>query len=95
MKIPTFTDQPIVDAETGRATVYMQQLLDITFQQMQRNLSDDGFVIPSQSTTAIQNIVSGSNPNAKGPGTIWYDTTLNKFVGNENGVLVYFNTTPI
>lgn len=93
MIIPTFTDQPIVDPKTGRATEYMRQLLDIMLQQMQLSLSNNGFVIPSQTTEAIQNIISGNNP--RGPGTIWYDTTLNKFVGNENGTLVSFNTTPI
>jgi hypothetical protein len=93
MRIPTFTDQPITSTEDGTATPYMRQLLDIMLQQMQLTLSNDGFVIPSQTTTAIQNIVTGNNP--KGPGTIWYDTTLNQFVGNQNGVLVSFNTTPI
>ncbi len=94
MRIPVFTDQQFTK-EDGRLTPYAQQLLDITFQQMQRSLSDDGFVIPSQTTTAIQNIVSPSNPNAKGPGTMWYDSTLNKYVGNENGTLVIFATTPL
>lgn len=93
MRIPTFTDQPIANLQDGTATPYMRQLLDITLQQMQLSLSDNGWVIPSQTTTAIQNIVTGNNP--KGSGTIWYDTTLNKFVGNQNGVLVSFNTTPI
>lgn len=93
MIIPTFTDQPIVDPDSGRASEYLRQLFDILLQQMQLSLSNNGFVIPSQTTAAIQNIVSGNNP--KGAGTIWYDTTLNKFVGNENGTLVSFNTTPI
>lgn len=92
MKIPTFTDQPITQSD-GTPTPYMRQLLDILLQQMQLSLSNDGFVIPSQTTATIQNIITGNNP--KGPGTIWYDTTLNKFVGNENGRLVVFNTTPI
>jgi hypothetical protein len=80
---------------TGMPTSDTQQLLDIITQQMQRNLSDDGYVIPSQTTAAIQNIVSPSNPNAKGPGTFWYDTDINKYVGNENGTLVVFTTTPL
>lgn len=93
MIIPTFTDQQIVDLQTGKASEYLRQLFDILLQQMQISLSNNGFVMPSQTTAAIQNIISGNNP--RGPGTIWYDTTLNKFVGNENGTLVAFNTTPI
>lgn len=94
MKVPTFTSQALVK-EDGTPTPYMQQLMDIMLQQMQISISDDGFAIPPQTTSSIQNIVNSNNPNAKGPGTIWYDTTVNKFVGNENGILVTFNTTSL
>ena len=95
MIIPTFVKQQIVDTKTGEPTPTMQNYFDNLNQQMQRNLSEDGFVIPPRSTTQIQAITDPANPNARGVGTIWYDTTLNKFVGNENGVLVSFSTVPI
>lgn len=94
MKIVTLVEQKIVK-EDGHPTPSFQQTLDILLQQMQINLSDDGYVLPQQTTDAINGIVNPSNPNAKGNGTIWYDTTLNKFVGLENNILVSFDTTPI
>lgn len=94
MKIPTFTDQVVVE-EDGHASDYLRQFVDVLTQQMQLSLSNDGFVMPSQTTTDIKNISNPSNPNARGNGTIWYDTTLNKYVGKENGTLVVFTTTPL
>lgn len=95
MITPTFIKQQIVDLKTGEPTSVMQQFMDTLMQQLQANFSNDGMVIPKQTTANIQYISDPSNPNGLGVGTVWYDTTLNKFVGNENGTLVSFNTTPI
>jgi hypothetical protein len=95
MIIPTSVKQQVVDIETGEATSSAQQYQDNLNQQMQKCLGEDGFVMPARTTEAIQNIVNPANQNARPNGTIWYDTTLKKYVGYEDGVLVSFATTPI
>jgi hypothetical protein len=94
MKVPTFTQSKMVK-EDGTPSDAFGQFMDVMSLQMQQHLSDDGHVLPAQTTSTIQTIISPANPNAKPSGTIWYDTTLNKFVGNQNGTLVAFTTTPV
>lgn len=94
MRIPTYRPSKMVD-DNGYPHPDTQLYNDLLNQQIQQNLSDEGFVIPAQTTTTIQNLTDPTNPNAKGAGTLWYDSTLNKYVGYENGVLVKFTTTPV
>jgi hypothetical protein len=89
MKIPTFTKQKFIDEEGNLMPSY-QQLFDVVFQQMQLTLSDDGFVIPSQSTTNINHISNDSNDNSRPNGTIWYDNDTNEFKGKVNGIIKVF-----
>ncbi len=66
MNIPTYVKQ--VNQEN-----YHEQLNQV----MQSNLSDNGFVIPSQTTANINTLVGmGQSPY----GTVWYNTDLNKLV---------------
>lgn len=95
MKIPTLVMQQVVDLKTGEHTADYQQYQDNLNQQMQKDLSDDGFVIPVRTTDEIQNIADPSSLNSKPDGTIWYSSTDNKYIGKENGVLVIFSTTPL
>jgi hypothetical protein len=94
MKVPTFTPTKIAEND-GTPSASFHQFMDVMTAQMQTHLSDDGHVLPAQSTTTIQQIINPANPNAKPPGTIWYDSTLHKYVGNENGTLVAFTATPV
>lgn len=51
-------------------------------QEMQANLSDDGWVQPSQTTDNITSLAAGM-PN----GTFWYDTDTNEMKVLVNGVV--------
>lgn len=93
MRIPTVIKQQVVDLKTGEATVAAQQFNDNLNQQMQQCLSDDGFVIPSRTTTDITNIANPSNLNSRPNGTMWYDSTTDEFKGKVNGVVKVFTLT--
>lgn len=67
-----------------------QKFQDELNQNMRSDLSDDGWVFPSQPETTIPDL-SGDKPN----GVMWYDETNHRWVGKENGVLVRVQTTPI
>jgi hypothetical protein len=73
MNIPTFTRQKFVDSD-GNLTPPVQQVFDVFFQQAQINISDDGTVIPSRTTSEINYILSPSNQNPKPNGTIILDS---------------------
>ena len=79
MKVPVFYDG-------GDQTKFQDELN----QNMQSDLSDDGWVFPSQEDTAIAPLAA-DKPN----GVMWYDETNHRWVGKENGVLVQLTTTPI
>lgn len=59
-------------------------------QVLQESIGLNGYQISQLSSDDINNIFSSSIN-----GTIWYDTTRNKFLAKENNVLVSFNTTAI
>ncbi len=92
MNVPAFIKQVIVDKD-GNPTDSMMFFLTLLTQQMQATLSDDGWVVPSQTTANINTIASPENANAKPSGTIWYDSTVNKWKGNQNGAVVTFMTS--
>lgn len=75
MIIPNFVQDKLVDS-TGAMTpnwvMFFSQLID----QMQANLSDEGVVIPSQ-TTANISVIKDHDP-APLNGTIIYDSTTNQ-----------------
>lgn len=94
MKVPTFIPTKIAEND-GTPSASFHQFMDVMTAQMQTHLSDDGHVLPAQPTTTIQQNINPVNANAKPAGTIWYDSTLHKFVGSQNGTLVSFTTTPV
>lgn len=51
-------------------------------QEMQKNLSDNGWVAPSQNTTTITDLA----PNQP-DGTFWYDNTTNEVKWKINGTV--------
>jgi len=76
--------------QQGMDLEYYHQELNASLQQ---NISDNGMVMPSQSATAINNLAT--SPTAQ-PGTFWYDTTNDRWVGRKaDGTLVSLNETPI
>jgi hypothetical protein len=92
MIIPTFSRLQAVNKE-GFFTDEMQNLFDVTFQQMQQALSNDGIEVPQLPTASINQIASASNANAKPNGTIWYDSNTNQFKGKINGAVKVFTLT--
>lgn len=52
-------------------------------QSLQAGVSDNGYVMPSQSTSSITTL-SGQMPN----GTIWYDSDTNQLKARINGAVL-------
>lgn len=76
MIIPNFVHDKVVDGEgnlTPQWIMFFTQLLD----QMQLNLSEEGIVAPSQTTSNITIIESDPN-NVPLNGTLLYDSTTNQ-----------------
>lgn len=69
MNIPNFIEAQVVD-EDGKFTDVWRNLMIQLLKQMQVNLSDEGLVIPSQSTAHITTIQTGA-PN----GALLYDSS--------------------
>ena len=89
MKIPTFNVMQFVD-DGGYLTSQMQLYYDQLNVQLQNNLSDDGFVIPSLTTTQINSIADPNNANGRPDGSIWYDSQTKQFKGKVDGVVKVF-----
>lgn len=73
MKIPNIIDRPISDKE-GNLTSEWKQLLTELITQLQLNVSDEGFIIPRQSSANITSIST-----SKSVGAIVYDSDTNQF----------------
>lgn len=84
------------------STDEMQRVLALLMQQMQTNLSDNGWCVPQLTSTEITNVTRGIAAPGLVPfepvmpvGTIWYDTTINKLkvlttaavIGVSNGIV--------
>lgn len=63
MKIPNFEDIPLVNND-GKLTNEWRQILTQLFQQMQKNLSDEGLIAPSQSTANIAQLATTAKNGA-------------------------------
>lgn len=75
MLVPTMVFDKVVD-ENGYLTEPWQLLFSYLLTQMQTNLGEEGFVMPSQDDDTITTILTSPTP-----GTILYDTTNNEFKG--------------
>ena len=91
MRIPTFVNPRFVEFEgehQGYLTPEIQSYTDELNQALQNNISDNGFVIPTQAATDVSNVL------AQMPiGTILYDGTNDEWVGKTGSGLVKFTTT--
>ncbi|NTU69256.1 hypothetical protein HGB13_00285 [bacterium] len=87
MKIPLFFDTEFVDIKTGRLTPFGRNLINQLLDQLQKNASDEGIVMPSLSSDNIVNLSKSVD------GTIVYDSTNNVYKGKQNGVFRTIQTT--
>lgn len=87
MNVPTFSYDKIVDKDGNWTLIWLQIIMQL-LQQLQLNFSDNGVVIPSQSTSNITALLSNSLN-----GTIWYDSDTDSFKGLVNGVVKTFTVT--
>ena len=67
-----------------------QKTFSDLFQQLQRELGPELFLIPQQPSTTVDTKTGMVNL-----GALMYDTTRSAFVGNINGALYTFNVTAI
>lgn len=79
MKVPTFIDTPVVGKD-GKLTDQWKNIFMELFTQMQKNISDDGLVAPSRTSSDITAISSTDNS-----GAILYDQENNLLKANING----------
>lgn len=75
-----------VYAEGIDMNLHMSELIT----SLQQNISDNGFVMPSQSESTIANL-SPAAPR----GTVWASTDNDKLIVNFGGVLYSLDMTPI
>lgn len=80
MKIPNFINTKIVDTD-GKFTEIWFQIFTVLFTQLQLNLSDEGFIIPQQTSQNIASLNIG-----KYTGGLLYNSDKDFFEGNTNGV---------
>lgn len=55
MKIPNFIDTQVIDKD-GRLTPTWKQILSQLFTELQLNLSDEGIIMPQQTTANISQL---------------------------------------
>lgn len=79
MKIPNFLGTKVVD-ETGRLTPEWSQAFSQLFNEMQINLSDEGYVLPQQSTTNINALTADQSI-----GAMLYDSDTDEMKVNIDG----------
>lgn len=87
MELPTFPQGAIVD-EQGFMTPEFRNFLEFLLQNMRRDLSQEGFVIPSQSntnTTRLQELVE--------VGTLLYNSDSNQLLIKLNDGVFHAITT--
>lgn len=77
MRIPVFIRQSFVDND-GNLLSPIQQFFDEFFQEAQQNLSNNGLVTPSLTTSEISDVSNPAAENTMPNGTLWYDTDTNE-----------------
>jgi hypothetical protein len=79
MKIPNFIDVPVIELDgenKGKFTETWRNIMTQLFQVLQQNASDEGLIVPQQSTANISQL-EGAN-NQQYTGALIYDFTTNK-----------------
>ncbi|MDD5212360.1 MAG: hypothetical protein PHV62_08080 [Sulfuricurvum sp.] len=79
MNIPNFENIKFVDSR-GYLTEEWQLILQQLFQALQGNLSDEGFKVPQQPTTVINQLNTAASK-----GALLYDSTTNQLKVNISG----------
>lgn len=82
MNIPKFVQDKVIGAD-GRLTPSWHQLFSQLLNEMNTNVSNNGFVVPSRTNDDI-NAMAVNVPN----GTILYDSDTNELKAKVNGVFV-------
>jgi hypothetical protein len=87
MNVPTFSYDKVVDKEGNWSLIWLQIITQL-LQQLQSNFSNEGVVIPSQTSSNIA-IISADYPD----GTIFYNSSLGQWQGIQGGSVVTFTVT--
>ena len=88
MFVPVWERKKMVE-ENLYPTDEMENFFTTLIEEMQTDLSDEGFQVPSLTTAEITQIAGDPNvPN----GRIWYDTDVDEYKGKKGGVVVTFQT---
>lgn len=87
MKIPVFFDADFVDIKTGKLSVFGRNLINQLLDQLQKNYSEEGIVVPSLNTDDINGLTKSVD------GTLVYDSTLNVLKIKKNGSFKTIMTT--
>jgi len=99
MKVPSLPVDKFIDPEAKDVSEGGRSFLDVLTNEMQTNLSDEGFVIPSQSAANIATIQANTSQNGKQTllqGTMLYDSTNNLLkVAVNTGSTVVFKTVTV
>ena len=87
MNIPNLADGPLVKKDLNMDDQWFLMFSQL-FTELQNNLSNTGFIVPSLSATQVADL-----DLTKNIGGIFYNNTLGKFQCNENGSLKTITTS--
>lgn len=86
MNIPNFIDTQVINKD-GFLTDVWKQILTQLFTELQVNLSNEGYIVPKQSSSSV-NLLNG----VKYTGALVYNEDTNKLMANINGTFVEVQT---
>lgn len=86
-RLPSFQHEKLVD-ENGHLTDAWRDTFIQLFTFVNKNLSNQGFMIPQQETKTITDLGT-----TQATGAILYDSKTHTFKGNVNGVFKEFKTS--
>jgi hypothetical protein len=88
MNIPNLIKTPFVDKD-GHLTPTAWGILTQIINQMQKNLSNEGYITPQQDTTTITSRLN----NSRSTGALLYNSDTNKLMVCENGTFKTVTTS--
>jgi len=86
MNVPNYINDSLVDS-SGNVTDSWQKFFNQLINELNTNLSDEGTVVPSQSTSNISQLTQSQN------GTLVYDETTHNLMVNIDGTFKTVNVT--
>ena len=87
MKIPNFIDHQLVDKD-GYLTEPWKHTFEQLFQELQKNMSDEGYITPSLESLDIAKLTG-----VELSGNLIYDTDIKKLTVNIDGTIKEVLTT--